>query len=76
MSKKKDGLIEILAQYFWNYKSYELDKVMKSYGISPDATLDPNHSKKIYAKAGLEKLSEEKIVELSHHIVKDRKSVV
>ena len=41
MGKKKDGLIEILAQYFWNYKSYEIEGVMKSYGISPDETLDP-----------------------------------
>ena len=74
MSKKKDGLIEILAQYFWNYKSYEIDGVMKSYGISPNESLNPHDSKKIYAKAGLEKLSEEKIVELSHHIVKDAES--
>lgn len=29
MSKKKDGLIEILADYFWSYKSYELDGVLK-----------------------------------------------
>lgn len=75
MGKKKDGLIEILAQYFWNYKSYEIEGVMKSYGISPDETLDPYHSKKIYAKTGLEKLSEEKIIELSYRIVKDAESV-
>ena len=74
MSKKKDGLIEILAQYFWNYKSYEIDGVMKSYGISPNESLNPHDNKKIYAKTGLEKLSEEKIVELSHHIVKDAES--
>ena len=46
MSKKKDGLIEILADYFWSYKSYELDGVLKGYGISPDETLNPNSSKK------------------------------
>ena len=59
MSKKKDGLIEILAQYFWNYKSYEIDGVMKSYGISPNESLNPHDNKKIYAKTGLEKLSED-----------------
>lgn len=71
MGKKKDGLIDILAQYFWNYKSYEIDGVMKSYNISPDETLNPYNSKKIYAEAGLIKLSEEKIIELSKRIAKD-----
>lgn len=46
MSKTKEGLIEILAEYFWSYKSYEIDDVMKSYGISPDETLNPGDSKK------------------------------
>ena len=65
MSKKKDGLIEILADYFWSYKSYELDGVLKGYGISPDETLNPNSSKKVYARSGLVKMTEEGIVELS-----------
>ena len=64
MNKKNDSLIEIHAEYFWNHKSYEIDGVMKSYGISPNESLNPHDNKKIYAKTGLEKLSEEKIVEL------------
>ena len=64
MSKKKDGLIEILADYFGSYKSYELDGVLKGYGISPDETLNPNSSKKVYVRSGLVKMTEEEIVEL------------
>ena len=75
MSKTKEGLIEILAEYFWSYKSYEIDDVMKSYGISPDETLNPGDSKKIYAKSGLVKLSEEEIIKLSKHIAKEAESV-
>lgn len=71
MSKKKDGLIEILADYFWSYKSYELDGVLKGYGISPDETLNPNSSKKVYARSGLVKMTEEEIVELSKRIARD-----
>lgn len=71
MNNKKDGITEILAQYFWNYKSYEIDDAMKSYGLLPDETLNPNSSKKIYAKAGLVKLSEDELIELSRRIAKD-----
>ena len=71
MSKKKDGLIEILADYFWSYKSYELDRVLKGYGISPDETLNPNSSKKVYVRSGLVKMTEEEIVELSKRIARD-----
>ena len=75
MSKKKDGLIEILADYFWSYKSYELDGVLKGYGISPDETLNPNSSKKVYARSGLVKMTEEEIVELSKRIARDAESI-
>ncbi len=75
MGKQKDELIEILAQYFWTYKSYEIDEVMKSYGISPDETLKPNDSKKIYARSGLVKLSEEDIIKVSKQIAKDAESI-
>ena len=75
MSKKKDGLIEILADYFWSYKSYELDRVLKGYGISPDETLNPNSSKKVYARSGLVKMTEEEIVELSKRIARDAESI-
>lgn len=75
MSKKKSELIEILAGYFWTYKSYDIDEAMKKYGISPDEALNPNQSKRNYAKAGLVKLSEERIIELSKRIAKDAESV-
>ena len=75
MSKKKDGLIEILADYFWSYKSYELDGVLKGYGISPNETLNPNSSKKVYARFGLVKMTEEEIVELSKRIARDAESI-
>lgn len=74
MSKKKSELIEILAGYFWTYKSYDIDEAMKKYDILPDETLDPNRSKRNYAKAGLVKLSEERIIELSKRIAKDAES--
>ena len=75
MSKKKDGLIEILADYFGSYKSYELDGVLKGYGISPDETLNPNSSKKVYVRSGLVKMTEEEIVELSKRIARDAESI-
>lgn len=46
MSKKRDDLIEILVEYFYNYKSYDLCEAMKSYGLIPDETLNPNNSKR------------------------------
>ena len=55
MSKKRDDLIEILVEYFYNYKSYDLCEAMKSYGLIPDETLNPNNSKRIFAKAGIKK---------------------
>lgn len=53
MRKKKDGLIEILADYFWLYKSCKLDRALKGYGISLDETLNPNSSKKMYVRSGI-----------------------
>lgn len=75
MSKKKDELIEILADYFWPYKSYELDGVLKGYGISPDEALNPNDSKKVYAQSGLVKMTEEEIIELSKRIAREAESI-
>ena len=59
MSKKRDDLIEILVEYFYNYKSYDLCEAMKSYGLILDETLNPNNSKRIFAKAGIKKLSDD-----------------
>ncbi len=75
MSKRKDGLIEILAGYFWSYKSYELDGVLKGYGIFPDETLEPNSSKKVYARSGLIKMTEEEIIELLKRIAREAESI-
>ena len=71
MSKIKDGLIEVLTEYFWTYKSYEIDRALKGYAIAPDETLDPNSNKKTYARSGLVNLSEEEIIKLSKLISKD-----
>lgn len=75
MSKKKNELIEILSQHFWGYKSYELEGVLTGYGIFPDETLNPNDSKKAYARSGLVKMKEEEIVELSKKIAKEAEDV-
>lgn len=75
MTKNKDKLIEILWQYFGNYKSYELDGVLKEYGISPDETLDPNNSKKMYIQSGLAKMKEEEIMELSKLIARETDNI-
>lgn len=76
MTNRRDELIEILAEHFWNYKSYEIDEALKRYGISPDESLDPHNSKRIYAKSGLEKLSEKEIIELSKRIAKAEENTV
>lgn len=75
MSKKRDDLIEILVKYFYTYKSYDLCDAMKSYGLTPDETLNPNDSKKIFAKAGIRKLSDEDIEKLVLRIAKEAEDV-
>ena len=75
MSKKRDDLIEILVEYFYNYKSYDLCEAMKSYGLIPDETLNPNNSKRIFAKAGIKKLSDENIEKLALRITKEAEDV-
>lgn len=75
MSKKRDDLIEILVEYFYTYKSYDLCEAMKSYGLIPDETLNPNNSKRIFAKAGIKKLSDENIEKLALRITKEAEDV-
>ena len=71
MSKKRDDLIDILVEYFYTYKSYDLCDAMKSYGLIPDETLNPNNSKRIFAKAGIKMLSDEDIEKLTLRIAKE-----
>lgn len=75
MDKIKDDLIEILAQYFWQYKSYEVDAVLKGYDLEPDESLNPHDSKKIYARSAMIKLSQEELIKLAERISKEEKSV-
>lgn len=75
MGKKRDDLIEILVEYFYNYKSYDLCDAMKSYGLIPDETLNPNDSKRIFAKTGIKKLSDEDIEKLALRITKEAEDV-
>ena len=75
MGKKRDDLIEILVEYFYNYKSYDLCDAMKSYGLIPDETLNPNDSKRIFAKTGIKKLSDEDIEKLTLRITKEAEDV-
>lgn len=75
MDKIKDDLIEILAQHFWQYKSYEIDTVLKGYDLEPDELLDPHDSKKMYARSAMIKLSKEELLKLAERISKEEKSV-
>ena len=72
MVKLKDGLVEILAQYFHDkYKSYKISEAMKRYGLQPDETLNPFDSKRIFASTALEKLSDKEIRQLAARIAKE-----
>lgn len=65
----------ILSGYFWTYKAYELDGILKEYGISPDETLNPDSSKKMYVRSGLIKMTEEEIEQLAKRIAREAESI-
>ena len=72
MSKKRDGLIELIAGYLrMVYKSYEIEGVCVNYGIEANPALNPHDSKALYVKSGLVKLSNEELTEIAIKLSED-----
>ena len=70
--RKVDELRNVIAnQFACEYKAYDLGGVCNAYGIEPDASLEPMHSKRLYVLSGLNKLPDDDIWRLARRIVKE-----
>lgn len=73
--RKIEGLKNIIANQFASaYKAYEIKDICGQYGIIPDESLDPMHSKRIYVINGLNKMEAEDIWKVARQIVKEFES--
>ena len=52
-----NSLLEIIANYFREYKAYHLPDISAKYGLECNNDLDPMASKRLYLESGLKKKS-------------------
>lgn len=70
--RKIDKVKEKIAdQFAKEYKANDLKNICNIYGIEPDDELDPMDSKRLVVKSGLNKMSDDAILDVAKRIVRD-----